>query len=167
MDMFAAIGCSGSNESNATGNSHRTRIREVEYRFYFPSLLSQSFRYCEAPAPANAAFAIPASKMSAPPDDGNLPVAGLMKSLLEHEHLYRAIAEHPEAGIFQRHTEPWSFCLYYLESEVRRCFFEVQQLCQTRRDKRGEVVSDAALRRELSEKMNSLFEALSKHGRSP
>ncbi|KAF2682476.1 hypothetical protein K458DRAFT_405738 [Lentithecium fluviatile CBS 122367] len=109
---------------------------------------------------ATAASQIPGSESQA------LPVRDLMKSLVAHEDLFKSIAEHPQAGVFRRHTEEWALCLFYLESEVSRRYRDVKKFCQAEGRGKGSGESEVALRNSLADKMISLFKGLKMHSQA-
>lgn len=109
--------------------------------------------------PANVASQIPGLELR------NQSMRNVMKSLAQHEDLYATIEKHPQAGVYQRFTNFWSFCLYYLESEVYRLGYEAKQMCdaENQREEDSEIVPQPHER--FAETMDFLFEALEKHGK--
>lgn len=105
-----------------------------------------------------------AASQSLGPGSGNSPTRELIKCLIKPELLYEAIAEHPQAGVFHRFTEEWTFCLAYLESEVSRRSRDAKDFCATESGNAGSLESESSLRDRLAQRMMALFEGLKMHG---
>jgi hypothetical protein len=140
-------------------NSRETALSRVQIVVENLSIISIVHLLMMAVPLATAASHTPAS------DPQDLPIRELMKYLVGYQDLFEHIAEHPQAGVYHRYTKEWAFCLPYLESEVARRYRDAWGFCEMESGVKGNSVSGLNLRRELLEKMKSLFDGLEMHSK--